>query len=102
MSETIGWLVFIAVVSFGITSCNNSEWWQSGERARAATDAANAKPHVIRSADGCKVYAFHAGGADHFFTRCENTTMTQRKWTEGCGKNCTKHLTEEITTENAK
>lgn len=57
-------------------------------------------PHVIRQADGCKVYAFKDAGSIHYFTRCpESIVTTERTWTERQGKmNVEKH--EEIETRN--
>lgn len=47
---------------FGLYSCQQSEWWQAGERAQAERERREATPHVVREADGCKVYAFKHGG----------------------------------------
>ena len=33
---------------FGIHSCQQSEWWQAGERARAERERREATPHVVR------------------------------------------------------
>lgn len=52
-------------------------------------------PHVIREADGCKVYSFYANNSDHYFTRCENsTTSTERNYTVQRGKST--HSEKEI------
>lgn len=43
-------------------------------------------PHVVREADGCKVYAFKSGDHWHFFTRCpDSTTVTDTGRTECTG-----------------
>lgn len=60
------------------------------ERQAAAKARADATPHVVREADGCKVYAWK-GGDDrfHYFTRCPaSTTSTESSWQEctGSGK----------------
>lgn len=71
--------------------------------ARKATERlARETPHVVREADGCKVYAFERHGRDHYFTRCPATTDTETNWKESCGKNCTRHKSENIVTENAQ
>lgn len=44
---------------------------------------ANETPHVVREADGCKVYAFLSGDRYHYFTRCpDSRTTTDRSWDE--------------------
>ncbi|RQZ76439.1 hypothetical protein DF052_00350 [Burkholderia glumae] len=69
------------------------------DRAQAAADAT---PHVIREADGCKVYAFRADSNWHYFTRCpDGTVTTERNWTESRrqGKQTiTEHKSETIVT----
>jgi hypothetical protein len=69
------------------------------ERADAAQALAERTPHVIREADGCKVYAFKGDGVYHYFTRCGSTVTTDHQYTESCGKKCTTTKTESITTE---
>jgi hypothetical protein len=77
------------------------------EAARAEAERRAAIPHVIRQADGCKVYTWKGGGQWHYFTRCSpaDTVTTERSYTEkvSCGKNCTKHVPrkEVIVTEPA-
>jgi hypothetical protein len=71
------------------------------ERAaeRAAQERSDATPHVIREADGCKVYAFKSGDW-HYFTRCtDGSVTTERNWSERNGKQ-TVHKSETIVTEN--
>lgn len=74
------------------------------EAVRKAREAAERKvretPHVIREADGCKVYAFESGGRNHFFTRCPASTDTETTWSESCGKSCRKEMSEHIVQEN--
>ena len=44
---------------------------------------ANEKPHVIREADGCKVYTFLVGDRYQFFTRCKDGNVsTENNWKE--------------------
>ena len=68
---------------FGLYSCQQSEWWQAGERAIAERERRESTPHVVREADGCKVYAFKAQERYHYFTRCGSTTTTSSSW-ESC------------------
>ena len=92
------WLITLAVASlliFGIHSCDQSEGNQQMKRERREQT-----PHVIREADGCKVYAFKSGDRYHYFTRCpDSRTTTESSW-EACsqsGKNRTcKTETESI------
>jgi hypothetical protein len=94
--------VFVGLPVFGIAKCQQSEWYQASEREKRAQEKADATPHVIREADGCKVYAFKSGGTYHYFTRCGATVTTERIYAENCGKNCTKQKSEVIVTENNK
>lgn len=50
--------------------------------AQEALRKANETPHVIREADGCKVYAFLSGDRYHYFTRCKDQTTTDTSWEE--------------------
>lgn len=68
---------------------------QAEEAAKAARRRAEEAPHVIREADGCKVYAFLSGDRYHYFTRCpDSKTTTDASWdechTEMVGKVSTK------------
>ncbi|MDN8037423.1 hypothetical protein [Burkholderia vietnamiensis] len=98
-------LKFAAVTAlciFGIHSCTTSSWWQAHEAAEAASNAAEAKPHVIRATeDGCKVYAWRDNGGVgeiHYFTRCGSTVTTERNYTVSHGKT-SEHKTETIVTQ---
>jgi len=53
---------------------------------------------VIQEIDGCKVYRFYDGDY-HYVTRCGANVVTRKNWDENCGKACTRHKTEDITTE---
>lgn len=65
---------------------------EARERAEAqAQEARESTPHVIREADGCKVYEFKSGGRFHFFTRCPSYTTTQRNYEECHQSGKTKH-----------
>lgn len=90
----------IGLVGFGLYRCDQSEWHQESERQRRADEKREATPHVIREADGCKVYAFRVDRTDHFFTSCPNAKVTtDRNYTVNCGKNCTRHESETNVTE---
>jgi hypothetical protein len=58
-------------------------------------------PRLLSEADGCRVYKFVDDGT-HYFTRCGEQVSTERNYTESCGKGCTRHRTESITTEGNK
>ena len=99
-------LVLAAIVglfAFGVKKYTDTEWYQEGERKQAAQEAADRQPHVIREADGCKVYAFKSGDNWHYFTRCAGGTVTtERNWTESHrqGKQTvTEHKSETIVTQ---
>jgi hypothetical protein len=53
---------------------------------------------VIQEMDGCKVYRFY-DSTYHYITRCGADVTTQKNWDENCGKACTRHRTEDITTK---
>ena len=53
---------------------------------------------VIQEMDGCKVYRFY-DSTYHYITRCGADVTTRKNWNEDCGKACTRHRTEDITTE---
>ena len=57
------------------------------------------KMQVIEELDGCKVYRFWDGNY-HYITKCGSSVTTQKSWDEYCGKACTRHRKEELTTEN--
>ncbi|HEX5126379.1 MAG TPA: hypothetical protein VFW00_06540 [Rhodocyclaceae bacterium] len=93
------WACVLFVAGFGINSCVNSEWYRGMERIEAIRARAAATPHVIREADGCKVYEFSAAGRDHYFTRCGAVVTTEKTGSESCGKNCTRPTSEIIVTK---
>lgn len=53
--------------------------------AKHAKRVAEETPHVIREADGCKVYAFKAADRWHYFTRCPGEKVV----TSGAYEHCT-------------
>ena len=101
MSDFIQWSIIAAACAGLVYGCNFSDWAKRDAAARQAQERADATPHVIREADGCKVYAFKSGDW-HYFTRCGSTVTTERNWTENCGKACVKHKSETIVTEGNK
>lgn len=96
------WLVLFGLVIFGIKSCQETAWYQASEKADEQARVAANTPHVIREADGCKVYEFNVDHTYHFFTRCPVYTTTERHYNESCGKNKTCERVEEIQTINSK
>lgn len=83
-----------------------SDWAKRQDEEREVQDRADATPHVIRAADGCRVYAFKAAGEWHYFTRCgDGSVTTERNWTEShrVGKQTvTEHKSETIVTTGNK
>lgn len=90
-------LLFVLAL-FGLYKCQNSEFAEENRKIQAAQEI----PHVIREADGCKVYEFKSNGNNHYFTRCGETVSTDRDYTKSCGKGCVKHETETIVTNGNK
>ena len=106
MKTFISWLVVISLVGGCVyrgvfSDAAKQEIARDREKARV-----DATPHVIREADGCKVYAFKDGDKWHYFARCINGTVTtERNWTESRqqGKQTiTEHKSETIVTNGAK
>ena len=60
----------------------------------AATDNQQVKVDLLFTHDGCKVYRFHDGGYNHYFSDCRGSTTTS--WTQYCGKGCYRRRTDEI------
>jgi hypothetical protein len=80
-----GGLFILVPVLFigGIVLFTQSELGQRLERERDEEIRRRQTPHVIREADGCKVYAFEAGARWHYFTRCpDSRTSTESTWEE--------------------
>ena len=83
----------------GVYTCDQPEFMKQRKREIAERDRLERVPHVIREADGCKVYAFKADDRIHYFTRCaDSKTTTESGYTVNCGKNCTRTETESIQT----
>lgn len=98
----VGNFALLGLVMVGMNGCFNSEWYKASKREQAAQEALAAQPHIIREADGCKVYAFKSGEREHYFTKCGLTTTTESSYNVSCGKNCSKTEVETIITENKK
>ena len=106
IKSTLFVCAIVGLPIFGIHSCQQSEWWQAGERAIAERERRESTPHVVREADGCRVYAFkHGGDRYHYFTRCGSTTTTSSSWescnTSGKARSC-KLEHEEIEAQNER
>lgn len=87
-----GWVTLLTLLLFWligntIYSCNFDDEAiaerKAKEEQKAAQRRANETPHVIREADGCKVYTFLSGDRYHYFTRCpDGKTVTDSSWDE--------------------
>lgn len=83
MKDLIAMVAVACVIVFGMISCNRSDWFKQHEIDRIAKEQAEQTPHVIREADGCKVYAFKSGDRYHYFARCPDArTVTESSWDE--------------------
>lgn len=108
-NECMGQFILIALIAWGVVSCNRSDWYQAQERekaeAQAAIDKAEATPRVIREADGCKVYTFKAAGHWHYYTSCNGSTVTESHRTETTGSGKSRKnvdVVETISQQNVK
>jgi hypothetical protein len=93
MKEVLFWLLVISLAVLLLVSCSESEWYAKQQQENMDKQRALETPHVIREADGCKVYQFEAAGVNHYFTRCINSkTSTERHYKEcyqmGKARNC--------------
>ena len=96
-----GWCALVIVVVWSMWHWRDTPEESAAKEAKKAAELlARQTPHVIREADGCKVYEFERGGRAHFFTRCPATTDTETTWSEFCGKNCTRQKSSNIIVEN--
>ena len=69
------------------------------ERQMAEQRAANETPHVVREADGCKVYAFLSVDKWHYFTKCPNSQVTtDSTYTECTGSGKTRSCKDKVET----
>lgn len=78
------------VLVLALLGCHNE--------AESTARTSNGNFHVDRlfTTDGCTVYRF-VDAYTHYFTRCDGArSITIGSHTESCGKNCTKHVEEEI------
>lgn len=72
------------VVSYYISLPETKERYENNMRERKEQIEKDKNPHVIREADGCKVYQFLGDNSKwYYFTRCENSsTVTSSPHTE--------------------
>lgn len=101
------WLaVVVGIPTCAYKSCFSDEAMaelKAKDAKRAAQEAADKQPRVVREADGCKVYTFKAKDHWHYFTKCPATTTTDRTY-EKCHQSGKQRIcetrTEQIVTEN--
>lgn len=80
----IRFLVLTVIVVAGVASCVNSDWHQEREAERRKVELARETPHVIKEAEGCKVYEFERFGKRHYFTRCGTDHVVTQTAQEEC------------------
>lgn len=81
--KVIGAFVLAFVVWF-LYMLTLSDWAARNAEMRALQEKANATPHVVREADGCKVYAFKSGDRYHYFTRCDTGQVSTETTYQEC------------------
>ena len=54
------------------------------------------KPRIAYKFDDCEIWIFEN---THYVTRCGNHTVTERHYSESCGKACTRQKVERIENE---
>jgi len=54
------------------------------------------KPRIVSRFEDCEIWIFQN---THYVTRCGNHTVTERHYSESCGKACTKQKVERIENE---
>lgn len=52
--------------------------------------------------DGCRVYRFVDAGRYRYFANCPAQDTITAEWSETCGKNCTRTVSDSSTTEYRK
>lgn len=100
MKDTIIIIAFCGLVVFGISSCQESEWYKNNERMQEEKRREERTPRLVSEKDGCKVYTFKGGDQWHYFTRCQQTTVTDTAIRKTCGKGCAKTEISSIQTNN--
>jgi len=90
----VAFVLLIGFSVFGLLSLINFCFVPSNEAI-----AKNHAMQVIQTFDNCKVYRFY-DREYHYITKCGDKVTTQKNWDESCGKACTRHRTEDITTED--
>lgn len=79
----VGMLLIVAAVLTAGYGLSHSDWVKQSWIDAETRDAADAQPRVVREIDGCKVYAFKAGGYWHYFTKCPTTVTTESTYRSG-------------------
>jgi len=51
------------------------------------------KPRIVSKFEDCEIWIFEN---THYVTRCGNHTVTERHYSESCGKACTRQKVERI------
>ena len=51
------------------------------------------KPRIVSRFEDCEIWIFEN---KHYVTRCGNHTVTERNYSESCGKGCTRQKVERI------
>lgn len=86
MSDIFYVIGTIALITVGVMSCQNTEFYKEYKKEQAQYEQQQETPHVIREADGCKVYAFKANDKMHYFTRCPDSKTSTETNHEECHK----------------
>jgi hypothetical protein len=100
IAKATGMISLFLLIAFGIIA-TGLLFIQHFAEPSPEYEAAMRDPRLISEADGCKVYRFVDNGT-HYFTRCGAQVETIRNYNESCGKACTRHRIETITTEGNK
>jgi len=100
IAKATGMTLIFLLIAFGIVGAGFAFIKHFAEPS-PEHKAAMRVPQLMSETDGCKVYRFVDNGT-HYFTRCGAQVETVRNYTESCGKACTRHRTETITTEGNK
>jgi hypothetical protein len=93
-------ILLVALIVFGVHSCETSEWKREFDANVKARESAERVPRLFSEGGGCKVYVFTEAGRDHYFTECPGKQVTtDASYSESCGKNCTRNKIETIATQ---
>lgn len=89
-------LVIILLITVLLTtvSCKKSE-----PQATYHTSNKNYQVNKLFEHEGCTVYSF-VDGREHYYVRCKDREDSIiSTFTQSCGKNCTRHLDSEVSTQ---